>query len=603
MKGLQALLVLLLIAKGIFSQSIAYRFAAPNAAHHEAEITITAEKLKPGPVTFRMSRSSPGRYARHEFGKNVYNVNATDAAGKALQVSKADADVYTVMGHNGTVVLQYTLFANHADGTYASIDRTGYHLNMPATFMWVKGMENVPITIHFKLADPTWKIATQLKPGNSNTMFTAPGLQYFMDSPTKVGKLQFADWTATNPGNKSYTFRLALEADAPEEKVKSFAGKVATMVEEAKAVFGELPDYDYGSYTFISSINPYVKGDGMEHRNSTMISLPGIFDGSENLLGVFSHEFFHCWNVERIRPADLEPFDFEKSNMSEGLWVAEGFTQYYGDLILMRAGLMPESEFLDGVASLINTKTNTPGGINYSPIESSQRAVFVDAGVSIDKTNYQNMYASYYTYGGAIALALDLDLRSHFKNISLDTYMQTLWQRFGKKGKGYRVSDLQNALAAITNTAYATSFFSKYVYGHEAFDYTTGLQNAGLQTNRAGAGKAWAGRVGFTNNSNSLVLASSTIRNTPLYNAGTDAEDVVTALDGKKVQTRKEFIDVIESHKPGETIPITFVHRGVEINSQMTLQEDSWIQVGSIEKATNQQQQFKKDWLDKKAKQ
>ncbi|HEX8461359.1 MAG TPA: M61 family peptidase, partial [Segetibacter sp.] len=256
-------------------------FAAPNAIHHEAEITVVATGLPGTPAIFRMSRSSPGRYAKHEFGKNVYNVLAFNEDGKALKLEKEDADVYKVTGHKGTVKLTYTLYGNYFDGTYAGIDISGYHLNMPAAFMWVKGLEKAPITLQFTVPVASWKIATQLKPTSDPLTFTAPDLQYFMDAPTKVGNLHLRDWLVTNSDSKQYTFRLALEAEAPEALVDNFTEKIKKIVEAGKGVYGELPGYDYGNYTFIASINPYVKNDGMEHRNSTMITHTGEFDGTE----------------------------------------------------------------------------------------------------------------------------------------------------------------------------------------------------------------------------------------------------------------------------------------------------------------------------------
>jgi predicted metalloprotease with PDZ domain len=302
-----------LLSLSVFAQRIHYLFTAPNAVHHEAEISLTANGLPLTPAVFKMSRSSPGRYAKHEFGKNVYNVKAYDAKGKALKLEKEDADVYKVSNHKGVVKLTYTLFGNHADGTYSAIDISGYHLNMPATFMWVKGLENAPITLQFSVPVQNWTVATQLKPGADPHSFTAPGLQYFMDAPTKVGNLHLREWKVKNNDNKEYSFRLALDANASEGLVNTFTEKLKKVVEAGRKVYGDFPDYDYGSYTFIASINPFVKGDGMEHRNSTMITIPTEFDGRDELLGVFAHEFFHCWNVERIRPKSLEPFNLKRA--------------------------------------------------------------------------------------------------------------------------------------------------------------------------------------------------------------------------------------------------------------------------------------------------
>ena len=255
--------IFILTSLNAFSQTISYVFSAPNAVHHEAEISVEADRLPAGPALIRMSRSSPGRYAKHEFGKNVYNVKAYDAKGNPLKVEKTDADIYKIAHLLGKVKVTYTLFGNYQDGTYVGIDATGFHLNMPATFMWFKGMEKAPVTLQFVLNDRSWKIATQLPQSKDAMTFTAPNLQYFMDSPTKVGSLQFKQWTITNPDKKQYTFKIALDANANTELLGKFAAKVERMVKEAKAVFGEVPSYDYGTYTFLATINPYVKGDGM----------------------------------------------------------------------------------------------------------------------------------------------------------------------------------------------------------------------------------------------------------------------------------------------------------------------------------------------------
>ncbi|MDB5232108.1 MAG: peptidase domain protein [Chitinophagaceae bacterium] len=588
----------LFILAQLQAQHINYNFSAPNAAHHEATITLLAENIGTAPAVFRMSRSSPGRYATHEFGKNVYDVKAYDGKGNMLKVQKTDAEIYTVAAHQGTVRISYTIYGNYADGTYMNIDPASYHLNMPATFMWVKGFDKAPITIHFDIP-ANFKIATQLKPTSDPNTFTAPGLQLFMDSPTKIGNLFFSDWTESNPG-KAFKFRLALEANTTQAGADSFAVKLKKIVETERDVFGEFPDYDFGMYTFIASINPYVRGDGMEHRNSTMITSGNNFTGRNNQLGVFAHEFFHNWNVERIRPKSIEPFNFEKSNMSEGLWLAEGFTQYYGEMILVRAGFTPVENYLNTISGLINTKENTPGAKYYSPIENSQRAVFVDAGVSIDKTNYPNMFSSYYTYGGATALALDLDLRSRF-NKTLDDFMKVLWKRFGKTEIPYTIPGLQDALASITNASYASDFFSKYIYGHTSFDYAAVLQKAGFALTRLVAGKAWLGSVNWTPRNNEIVIGSNTIRDTPLYAAGLDIDDVLLELDGQSIKQASTISDILAAHKPGDILLVSYRHREETKSTTVNLGENPAYTIVAIEKQgsslTNEQQAFRKNWL------
>jgi predicted metalloprotease with PDZ domain len=589
-----------------YAQKINYTVTFPNIQHHEARILLTVSGIPAGKATFRMSRSSPGRYATHEFGKNVYDVEALDGDGKPIPINRIDGDVWEVPKQNGTVQVNYTLYAAYPDGTYSGIDPTSIHLNMPSAFMWIKGFDKAPITVKFNTApfDKKWTIATQLKPTGDPTEFTAPGLQYFMDCPTKIGLLNWKEWNLKNPNGNNYTFKLALEAEAPDTLVSSFASKVKRITQEAQAVYGEVPAYDYGTYTFIASINPYVEGDGMEHRNSTMITIPYEFNGGNKLLGVFSHEFFHCWNVERIRPKTLEPFNFEKSNMSNELWCAEGFTQYYGELILCRAGLKPIDAALISMAALINSKENTAGAKRFSPVEMSRHAVFVDAGVAVDRTNYPNMYSSYYPYGGSVALALDLTLRTKFK-FTLDDYMTALWKRFGKPEIAYTVQGLEEVLAEVTkDKTFAADFFSRYINGHESFNYAPLLEKAGLSLKKQHAGKAWLGQVQFAENT--TMISSNTIIGTPLYNAGLDVDNVITQLDGKLVARAADINDILSSHKPGDAISIQYKHRTETKTATITLGENPAYSLITYEQAgltlTNEMSAFRNSWLGTKIK-
>jgi predicted metalloprotease with PDZ domain len=603
MKKLAALLAAPMLCSYAFAQSIRYDVSFPNIVHHEARIAVSVFDARQNELLFRMSRSSPGRYATHEFGKNVYDVAAFDKSGKPLPVQRVDGDVYKIAGINGFAKLEYTLYANHADGTYAGIDAASVHLNMPATFMWVKELEKAPITVAFNLPKTNfWTIATQLKTTGETNVFTAPDLQYFMDSPTKIGKLTIKEWTVPNADNKPSQFRLALEAKGSDSLATAFADKIKRITQEARMVFGEFPVFDNGSYTFLASINPYVKGDGMEHRNSTMIALPVAFDGSDNLLGVFSHEFFHTWNVERIRPKTLEPFNFEKSNISFELWFAEGFTQYYGELLLERAGFDSVEEYCQTLTSLVNTKENTAGAKRISPVQASSNAVFVDAGVAIDKTNYPNIYTSYYPYGASVALALDLQLRS--KGFNLDDFMKAVWAKHGKPEIAYNVADLEAVLESYTkDKAFAKQFFAKYINGHESLDYTPLLANAGLLLKKQFEGQAWIGDMRYKEGAG-LTITSNTIIGSPLYKAGVDIDDEILKLDGRPVSKNDELISILKTHKPGDQIAVEYKHRDEQKTAMLELIENPRLQVVTYEEAgkavSEAIQTFRKGWLGSK---
>lgn len=588
------------------SQRVSYIVSFPNLAHHEAQVELIVSDLINRTATFRMSRSSPGRYATHEFGKNIYDVHALDQNGKPLTITRTDGDVYEVAHHNGYIRVQYTLYGNYADGTYVGLDPDGVHLNMPGAFLWMKGVENSAITIHFNVpAEWHWTIATQLMPTSDSLTFLARNFQYFMDCPTKIGPLHYRKWEVKNPDGKVYSFRIALDGGNDDTAFTNFAEKVERIVAQAQAVYGETPTYDYLTYTFLASINPYVHGDGMEHRNSTMISIPVAFRNDDRLLEVFAHEFFHCWNVKRIRPRTLEPFNFEKSDMSYELWFAEGFTQYYGGLLEERAGFVKDTDYVKRtVAGLIRVKTNTPGARLYSPVQASEEAVFTDAGVSIDKTNFPNIFASYYPYGGSLALALDLTLRTKYGK-TLDDYMTAAWKKFGKPEIPYNVAGLQEVLANLTgDKKFADSWFAHYIYGHDSIDYNSLLAPAGFLVGHAEEGKLWIGNTTDWVEKEGLIIGSNTLRGTPVYDAGLDITDKILGIDNQDTRTITDLNAVLSHLHAGTAVEIRYLHHGVERKSTIKPVENPTVAVQTFEQAgrplTPAIEQFRKNWLGAK---
>jgi predicted metalloprotease with PDZ domain len=256
--------------------------------------------------------------------------------------------------------------------------------------------------------------------------------------------------------------------------------------------------------------------------------------------------------VKRIRPKSLEPFNFTHANMSAELWFAEGFTQYYGELVLARAGIHSVDDYTRTIAGLVNQAVNTPGAAKYSPADASRYAVFADAGVSIDPNNQTNMFTSYYFYGGATALALDLRLRSEF-NLTLDDYMRQVWQARGKTMKPYTIADLQTDLGNLTkNPKFAADFFKRYINGTEKNNYEALLAKAGLVLQRVQPGKGWVGPLAGaggrgrsgqarTSEGDGFAIQANTTAGTPIYKAGIDAGDVITKADGKDIKDAVAF--------------------------------------------------------------
>ncbi len=583
-------------------QSVSYEVSFPNAIHHEAQITLTATGLLRGrPAELWMSRSSPGRYALHEFAKNVYGVKVTNGAGKDLVATRPNPYSWLVAGHDGTVKVTYTLFGNLGDGTYAQIDETHAHLNMPATFMWVKGLDARPIKIKFNPpAGSDWKVASQLFTTSDPFSFTAPGLQYFMDSPTELSNYMLREWTVT-AGGKTYPIRLALHHTGTVAQADSYAVLAKKVVEAHMKVYGEPPRYDVGYYTFIADYLPWASGDGMEHRNSTIISSTGnLAQNMSGLLGTLSHEFFHSWNVERIRPRGLEPFDFTRANMSDGLWFAEGFTNYFGPLAIARAGINSVEDFAHGLGGPINFVVNSPARAFFSPAEMSMQAPFVDAATSVDPVNRSNTFISYYTWGSVVGIGLDLTLRA--RGHTLDELMRLMWVRHGKTEIPYTLADIEKALADVTkDPAFAHDFFTRYIRGRDVVDFKTLLANAGFLLRPSKPGAAYLGLLQLDYTTTGARILGSTQIGSPLYLAGLDAGDVITALDGKPLGSDSLYQAVKTAHKPGDQIEVQYQSRGTGHSATITMVEDPRLEVVTYEEAgmpvTDEMKKFRDGWL------
>jgi predicted metalloprotease with PDZ domain len=402
--------------------------------------------------------------------------------------------------------------------------------------------------------------------------------------------------------------RLAVHHNGSEEYVDAYADMAKAVVAEEKAVWGEFPQYDYGTYTFIADYLPYVYGDGMEHRNSTIIASTGSLKANAvGLLGTLAHEFFHGWNVRRLRPKSLEPFDFTKANMSEELWFAEGFTSYYGDLTMCRAQIVSIDRFAKDISGTLNYVINGPGRKYFSAAEMSAQAPFVDAATSVDEQNRGNTFVSYYSYGEAIALGLDLTLRTKFHGMTLDDVMRKAWELYGKPFKPYTIDDLKGVLATATNDSeFANSFFERYILGHEVVDYEKLLANAGMILRNARRDKAWLGNAAMRYDDGKAVISAPTTMGTPYYRAGLDRSDRIIRIDGMAITSAKDIDSVLSKHKPGESTTIDFEQRGSMKSASVVFAANSQLEVVRNEQAslpvTDEMVSFREQWLGTKVK-
>jgi len=572
----------------------------------------------------RMSSASPGRYARHDFAKNVFEVHAFDGAGNRLDPVRSEMARWDVAGHDGTVRFTYRVYGDRVDGTYLAIDDTHAHLNMPASLMWGATLEQRPATVRFEPPPGRdWRVATQLYPSDDPLTFTAPNLQYLLDSPAEFSGFTDRSFTVADPADPGYTptFRVALHHEGSDTELDRYTADVRRIVTEMVTVVGEFPRFETGRYTFIADYLPTASGDAMEHRNSTVLSSSGALrTARQGLLGSVSHEFFHIWNVERIRPRTLEPFDFEKVNPSGELWLAEGFTNYYGALILQRVGLAELPETLGRFATAINTVRQGPGRQFRSAVDMSRLAPFTDAASAIDRTNWDNFFISYYTWGETLGLGLDLLLRTRgadgetTSGVTLDDYMRLLWQRFGRAGgvapgvvdRPYTLADARAALADLTDDpTFAADFFDRYVEGHEVIDYTPLFERAGLVLQPISSGRAWLGAPALRFGRGGARVTEPVPFGSPLYEVGVERDDVLISIDGQNVSSADRFDDALGDLRSGQRVTIVYARRGEMTTTRVAVQADPFLELRSLEqlggRPTPAQQRFRDDWLGPKA--
>jgi predicted metalloprotease with PDZ domain len=581
-------------------EPVRYAVSFPNAAHHEAEVRATFSGVRQPVLEVLFSRSSPGRYSLHEFPKNVYNFKATDGQGHALAVSQAFDYQWNVTGHKGTVVVEYTVFGDRADGTFDGIDATHAHLSMPATFAYAHGFEKSPVSIQFTIPEGSgWKIATQLAP-HTDGAWTSTNMDRMMDSPVELSDLTMVEWKTG-----SAQFRMALHHRGTPEEAAAYAKLIQSVTAEEEGVWGAFPQYDNGNYTFLLDYLPYVNSDGMEHRNSTVIAgTRDLRDSASQSIGTVAHEFFHSWNVKRIRPKTLEPFDYENANMSGELWFAEGFTNYYGPLALKRAGLESIERFTRSMGGAVSAVMTAPGRQIFNVVDMSRHAVFFDGGASSDPTNTANIFISYYTYGQAIALGTDLAIRAQFPGKSLDDWMRAMWREHPDTQKPYTLDDLQQTLATVTSKEFAAQIFTHHVYGKEPMDYEKLLARAGILLRKASTPKVWTGAQGLTFSERGADI-TATLSGSPMYNAGLDRGDRIVEWDGKAIKTQAELTTLLDGYKPGGHIKLQVETRGGKKEIDLELAGPPGFEMEPYEMAgkepTPEMKAFRDAWLSSKA--
>jgi predicted metalloprotease with PDZ domain len=610
LKAILCFLILLFsLATPAFAQSpVTYHLSFPEAEHHRMRVEVTFADVPSGPLRVLMSRTSPGRYAIHDFAKNVYDVQIDNGAGSPLPYARPDPGEWEVSDHMGVVRVRYEVFGDQVDGTFLGIDATHAHINIPAALMWARGLEERSARVIFDGA-AGWKVATQMKPSADPKMFTAPNLHYLVDSPAELSDFTLRTFRVDQE------FRIALHHTGTDADANRFAAGIEKIVREERSIFGELPPFEV-PYTFIADVLPYASSDGMEHRNSTIVTASASLGASDQMLDVLStaaHEFFHSWNVERIRPQSLEPFRLDVANPSGELWFAEGFTSYYEPLVMRRSGLWDIARLTSRLGHILDTVTRSPARKYRSAEEVSRLAQFVEASWS-DPTNFDNTFLSYYTWGAAIGLGLDLSLRSRTDHkVTLDHYMRRMWATFGRASapveggvaRPYTIRNLRDVLADVSGDRdFANEFFDRYIQGRDVVDYGRLLERAGLLLQKSAPGRAWIGPVTLDFSEGAARISAPTIEETPAYAAGLDRGDELLSFDGVALSSPGKLEETVQRRKPGDKARMSIRRRGVVRDLTITIEEDPRLHVIPVEQSgrqlTAEQRTFREAWLGSK---
>ncbi|WP_258049045.1 M61 family metallopeptidase [Hymenobacter sp. NBH84] len=512
------------------SPTLRYTLSMPAPQTHYFEVEMSLGGFNKPYTDVKMPVWAPGSYLVREFEKNVEGLVAT-AGGQALQVDKVDKNTWRVYHPKAKdFTVKYKVYAYELSVRTSFLDASHGYLNGTSVFMYPAEGKALESTLTVQPATGWSQVSTSLKPVSGSAPFTFRSTNYdeLADSPIEIGNQKILQFTANGT---PHTVAMYGEARYDEQQLLADMKKVC---EEAHRVVGQNP---LDRYVFI--VHNLERGSGgLEHLFSTTLEVsrttyntPGGYKG---FLGLVAHEYFHLWNVKRIRPIALGPFDYDKENYTHMLWVSEGGTEYFSNLITQRAGFVKPENYLADLSNVITRVENTPGNKVQSAAESS-----FDSWIKQYRPN-ENSYntsISYYDKGEVIGAVLDLMVINATKGEkSLDDVMRYLYSEYyTKKKRGFTDEEYQAAVAKIAGQRF-DDFFRRYVYGTETLPYNTALGYAGLRlTNTPTTSDGVLGAVVSARSGAPTV--TTVVRDGSAWQGGLNVNDEILALDGGRITT------------------------------------------------------------------
>jgi predicted metalloprotease with PDZ domain len=472
---------------------IAYRVAMPAPASHLYDIEMDVDGASGATLALQLPVWSPGRYARMDFARNIQEFRATDATGRPLAWDKTNGSRWVVRtGGARAIRVRYRSFDNALSGTFSVLDTAHANWNGASLFMYVEGRKPNPVTL--SITPPAgWHIMNGDARVPDQREYRFENYDRLIDTPTEIAPAFLVDSFVVD--GRTYRTMVHHNGPAPDGVRGRFVRDVEKVVRYENSVFAPPP---LERYTFLFNIG-YAGGDGMEHLYSTQIIDSRAWADSFTVLpglGTAAHEYFHVWNVKRVRPMALGPFDYTREQYQPSLWVAEGWTQYYGLGALHRGGVTDREQFYRTMANLIRQNLTAPGRKEVSPRMASFHAPYWDGAPQAQPNNGGSTFFSYYTSGAGRALYLDLYIRDKSANRrSLDHVFNALKRRtwsapnasYYLQGRGYTEQDVERAASEVAGED-LHPWFERYVAGTEDLDYDALLARAGLRLVR---GESW----------------------------------------------------------------------------------------------------------------